>query len=132
MTTYNELAVLSGTIQNDAFYFTVNVNGTDVADMIMDTGAFELTFNAQVANELGLPNLGALQIGGVGGSASAYQSVCNLNIGGQIYSDVPCIVDPSFSSPGLFGLKFFVDNQLALALDTVNQQLLILSPVASY
>jgi predicted aspartyl protease len=130
MATYSELAVIPGTIQNDAFYFTLNVNGTAVPNMIMDTGAFELTFNANVANALGLPNLGAIQIGGVGGSASAYQSVCNLNIGGQTYSNVPCIVDPSFTDAGLFGLRFFVDNQLALLLDTVNQQLLILSPSA--
>ena len=132
MASYTELASVSGSIQNDAFYFTLNVNGTDVPGMIMDTGAFELTFNGNVANQLGLPNLGTIQIGGVGGSASAYQSVCNLNIGGQTYSNVPCIVDPSFSGAGLFGLRFFVDNQLALALDTVNQVLLILSPSASY
>ncbi|QSO46343.1 retropepsin-like aspartic protease [Alicyclobacillus mengziensis] len=128
MASYRELAVIPGSIQNDAFYFTLSVNGTDVPNMIMDTGAFELTFNASVANALGLPNLGAIQIGGVGGSASAYQSVCNLNIGGQTYSNVPCIVDPSFTDAGLFGLRFFVDNQLALLLDPVNQQLLILSP----
>lgn len=132
MASYTELASVSGSIQNDAFYFTLNVNGTDVPGMIMDTGAFELTFNENVANQLGLPNLGTIQIGGVGGSASAYQSVCNLNIGGQTYSNVPCIVDPSFSGAGLFGLRFFADNQLALALDTVNQVLLILSPSASY
>lgn len=128
MASYTELTCISGTILNDAFYFTLNVNGTDVPGMIMDTGAFELTFNSQVANALGLPNLGSIQIGGVGGAASAYQSVCDLNIDGQTYSNVPCIVDPSFSSAGLFGLRFFIDNQLALALDTVNQVLLILSP----
>lgn len=132
MASYNELASIPGIIQNDAFYFTVNVNGVDVPDMVMDTGAFELTFNGNVANALGLPNLGPIQIGGVGGTSSAYQSACNLNIGGQTYSNIPCIVDPSFSLAGLFGLRFFVDNQLALALDTVNQQLLILSPTASY
>lgn len=132
MASYNEIAAIPGTIQNDAFYFTLNVNGTDVPDMIMDTGAFELTFNQNVANALNLPNLGSIQIGGVGGQANAYQSVCTLNLGGQTYADVPCIVDPSFTDSGLFGLRFFVDNQLALALDTASQQLLILSPVASY
>ncbi|MFX4302764.1 retroviral-like aspartic protease family protein [Alicyclobacillus tolerans] len=132
MASYIEIAVLPGSIQNDAFYFTLNVNGIDVPHMIMDTGAFELTFNQQIANQLGLPNLGSLQIGGIGGNASAYQSECNLNIGGQSFSNVPCIVDPTFTDSGLFGLRFFVDNQLALALDTVNQLLLILSPAASY
>lgn len=127
-TTYNELAAIPGVIQNDAFYFTLNVNGENVAGMVMDTGAFELTFNGQIANQLGLPNLGTIQIGGVGGNASAYQSVCNLVIGGRQYTNVPCIVDPNFSEAGLFGLRFFVDNNLALALDTVNDKLLILSP----
>lgn len=126
MATYTELAAIPGSIQNDAFYFNLDVNGQTVSNMILDTGAFELTFSAQVAQSLGLPNLGAIQIGGVGGTASAYRSECNLVIGGQAFSNVPCIVDPSFSDPGLFGLRFFVDNQLSLALDTVNQQLLIL------
>ncbi|MDQ0201666.1 putative aspartyl protease [Neobacillus ginsengisoli] len=95
--------------------------------MILDTGAFELTFNGDVANALGLPNLGAIQIGGIGGTTQAYQSVCNLQIGDQMYSDVPCIVDPDFQDAGLFGLRFFVDNQLALQLDPNSQTLTILS-----
>lgn len=127
MASYNELASVPGTIQNDAFYFTLSVNGNEVQNLILDTGAFELTFNGDVANGLGLPNLGPIQIGGVGGSAQAYQSVCDLQIGTQSYTGVPCIVDPSFTDPGLFGLRFFVDNQLSLALDTVNQVLLVLS-----
>jgi gag-polyprotein putative aspartyl protease len=94
----------------------------------MDTGAFELTFNGPVARRLGLPNLGNIQIGGVGGNVSTYKSICQLNIGRRMYTNVPCIVDPGFSDAGLIGLRFFVDNDLALTLDTVNQQLLVLSP----
>lgn len=127
MATYSELAVIPGSIQNDAFYFTLNVNGTNVPNMILDTGAFELTFNERVAKELGLPHLGTIQIGGVGGRAAAYRSRCILQLGGRTYPNVPCIVDPSFQDAGLFGLRFFVDNQLSPLLDTVTQQLLILS-----
>lgn len=99
----NSIATIQGTIVDDAFYFSLTVNGNTVDNMILDTGAFELTFNGDVANALGLPNLGAIQIGGVGGTAEAYQSVCSLQIGGQTYSDVPCIVDPNFQDAGLTG-----------------------------
>lgn len=125
--TFTELAIIPGAIQNDAFLFTLTVNGAEVPNLILDTGAFELTFNGDVANALGLPNLGDIQIGGVGGTAAAYQSVCDITIGDQTFSNVPCIVDPNFTDAGLFGLRFFIDNQLSLALDTVAQQLFILS-----
>ncbi|EPZ47396.1 retropepsin-like aspartic protease [Alicyclobacillus acidoterrestris] len=126
MGAYSVLARIPGTVENDAFYFTLNVNGVDVPQMILDTGAFELTFNATVADSLGLKNLGPIQIGGVGGTVQAYQSVCTLNFGGRTYQDVPCIVDPDFSGSGLFGLRFFVDSQYALALDPISQQFFIL------
>ncbi|MCZ8516832.1 retropepsin-like aspartic protease [Paenibacillus filicis] len=121
------VATIQGSIVNDAFYFDLGVNGTVVPGMILDTGAFELTFNDQVANVLGLPNLGNIQIGGVGGTVQAYQSVCTLQIGNSIFADVPCIIDPGFTDAGLFGLRFFVDNQLSLQLDTTSQVLNILS-----
>ncbi|MCY0901721.1 MAG: retroviral-like aspartic protease family protein [Firmicutes bacterium] len=119
------VATIQGAVQQDAFYFTVNVNGTSVPDMILDTGAFELTFNATVAQSLGLPNLGSEQIGGVGGTAEAYQSECSLVLGTQAFANVPCIVDPSFTDNGLFGLRFFVDNQLQLTLNPGTATLLI-------
>ncbi|WEG11020.1 retropepsin-like aspartic protease [Pullulanibacillus sp. KACC 23026] len=108
---------IRGKVRDDAFYFTLNANGRRVNNMILDTGAFELTFNEQVASALRLPNLGAIQIGGVGGTVQAYQSVCTIQIGNETYSNVPCIVDPEFQEPGLFGLRFFVDNQLSLELN---------------
>ncbi|MDQ0191174.1 retroviral-like aspartic protease family protein [Alicyclobacillus cycloheptanicus] len=128
MATYANLAVIHGQVQNDAFYFTLTVNGTQVPGMVMDTGAFELTFNGEVARQLGLPNLGSIQIGGVGGTANAYQSECTLYLGGKTFHNVPCIVDPDFSDAGLFGLRFFVDNHLAMTLDPVHQELVILTP----
>lgn len=126
----NTIATIQGTIQNDAFYFPLDVNGQTVPNMVLDTGAFELTFNGTVAQQLGLPLLQPIQIGGVGGSATAYQSVCNISLGGQQYTNVPCIIDPNFSLNGLFGLRFFVDNQLTLTLDTTTQELTISSSVS--
>ena len=122
------IATIQGTIQNDAFYFPLDVNGQMVPNMVLDTGAFELTFNGTVAQQLGLPLLRQIQIGGVGGNATAYESVCHISLGGQQYNNVPCIVDPNFSLNGLFGLRFFVDNKLSLTLDTVSQQLTISDP----
>lgn len=123
----NAIAIIQGTVVNNAFYFSLSVNGGTADNMLLDTGAFELTFNGDVANALGLPNLGSIQIGVVVGTAQAYQSICNLQIGDQTYTDVPCIVDLNFQGAGLFGLRLFVDNQLALQLDPNSQTLTILS-----
>lgn len=121
------IATYHGVVQSDAFHFAPRINGTRVHGMIMDTGAFELTFNQKVASQLGLPNLGGVQIGGVGGSTQAYQSRCDIEINGHKYSDVPCIVDPSLSDVGLFGLRFFVDNNLKLELNPIAQTLTIVT-----
>ena len=123
------VATFRGAVRQDAFCFTVNVNGTPVKDMILDTGAFELTFNGTVAKSLGLPNLGPLQIGGVGGAAQAYRSRCNVQIGNRTFHNVPCIVDPSFTDTGLFGLRFFIDNHLKLELNPATRTLQIFPAV---
>lgn len=127
MASYNEFAAIPGTIRNDAFHFTLRVNGRVVPNMILDTGAFELTFSEAVAKKIGLPHLGSVQIQGVGGRAQAYRSVCNLTLGKKSFSRVPCIVDPGLGNAGLFGLRFFVDNGLSLLLDVPNAELLLLN-----
>lgn len=114
-------AFYRGRVQNDSFYFAPLVNGSRVHGMVMDTGAFELTFNQRVASQLGLPNLGPIQIGGVGGSALAYQSECEIEINGRRFPKTPCIVDASLTEAGLFGLRFFIDNQLKLELNPVTK-----------
>lgn len=120
------IATYRGLVKNDAFQFAPIINGTRIHGMILDTGAFELTFNQQIANRLGLPNLGRVQIGGVGGTAQAYQSRCTITINGHVYADSPCIVDPGLTDPGLFGLRFFIDNNLKLTVNP-SQQTLALS-----
>ncbi|WDL95796.1 retropepsin-like aspartic protease [Alicyclobacillus sp. ALC3] len=114
---YTRIAQIKGSVQYDSFQFPLIVNGVSVPDMVLDTGAFELTFNAKVAKQLNLPVLQPVQIGGVGGQATAYTSSCRLNLGGHIYRNVPCVVDPSLSENGLFGLRFFIDQSLALTLN---------------
>lgn len=121
----NSLAIFKGKVQNNAFYFTVTVNGSKIPNMMFDTGAFELTFNAKVAAKLGLPKLGVIKISGVAGSIRAYLSRCNLTIGKVVYRNVPCIIIPQFRSSGLFGLRFFVDQRLKLEFNPHAQTLLI-------
>lgn len=124
------IAIYQGRIQDDTFYFAPIINGSRVFNMILDTGAFELTFSKRVADRLGLPNLGSVQIGGIGGSVQAYLSQCNITIRGFVFENVPCIVDPSFQDgAGLFGLRFFVDNDLALKLNPVTQKLALYNAV---
>lgn len=120
------IAIYKGTIKNDAFYFAPIINGERVFGMILDTGAFELTFSKRVADRLNLPNLGSIEIGGIGGTASAYLSQCTITIRDRVYSNVPCVVDPELTDlAGLFGLRFFVDNQITLELNPVRQTLVL-------
>ncbi len=119
---------IQGTIAQDAFQFnlTLGYQGSTMSSpFILDTGAFELTLSEYTATALGLPNLGTLTIQGVTGSATAYQSEVDLQIGGQTYSHVACIVDPSLGNTQLFGLRFFIDEQLQLALNPAAQTLTI-------
>ncbi len=118
-------AVYKGKIQNNAFYFTVTVNGKQIHNMMLDTGAFELTFDGKVADKLGLPRLGVIKVSGIGGVTLAYLSRCILTVGRVVYRNVPCIIVPQFKSPGLFGLRFLIDQQLKLELNPIKQTLMI-------
>jgi hypothetical protein len=126
MPAYRELTVLQGTMDKQVFHFTMKVNGRDV-HFVLDTKAYELTFNADVAQALDLPNLGSVQsLEGL--SADAYRSECTVSIGHRTFSKAPCVVEPTSQSPARLGLNLFVDNHLALLLDTTSMELLFLSP----
>lgn len=119
---------IQGTIAQDAFHFSLPLShqgNTANSPFILDTGAFELTLSQQTASGLGLPNLGPLTISGVTGSATAYTSEVDVHIAGQTYPHVSCVVDPSLAGTQLFGLRFFIDRQLQLALNTVAQTLTV-------
>lgn len=119
------IARIRGDVTADAFYFPLQVNRFIVPDMILDTGAYELTFSGQVAQALRLTRLGTQQIMGVGGATSAYRSQCDLYFDTRMYRNVPCVVDPDFpgAGAGLFGLRFFVDARLTIELNTVTETL---------
>ncbi len=118
-------SIVKGQIKNRAFYFTLIINGKPISNIILDTGAFELTINEPIARSLRLPNLGPIRVSGIGGSISAYRSRCNLTVGKIIYRNVPCIVVPGLISSGLFGLRFFIDNQLKLEFNPRKQMVVI-------
>lgn len=84
-------------------------SGTQDILFQLDTGAYEPLITKEVAKELNLPNLGPDQVQGVGGLSSAYDSQITLSIGGHTFSNIPCIVDDSYSGPSLFGYSFFSD-----------------------
>lgn len=76
----------------------------------LDTGAFEPLFTKADADLLNLPNLGSIQVAGIGGQDTAYISKVSLVIGGVQFNDVPCIVDENYTGLSLFGYGFFIDN----------------------
>jgi hypothetical protein len=116
------LAVFHGTILNDGFYFNLTLGGPNTETTVqcqLDTGAFEMLLTAAVAEALHLPDLGAVDISGVTGSATAYSSEVTVVVGDHRYTGVHCVVDPSFTGAPLFGLRFFLDHQIALTLNPV-------------
>jgi len=116
------------------FAFTFNAhcaNPTDASrtgDLVftLDTGAFELLLPGTLGTQLGLPNLGPVEIAGVTGDAAAYYSQVTVTVTdrrtGQPVTlpDIRCVVDPS-SQDALFGLRFFVDRGYQLILDPQQQ-----------
>jgi hypothetical protein len=125
-TTPPPLAVVHGTILNDGFYFDLALAGPDTGTTVrcqLDTGAFEMLLTASIAEALHLPNLGAVDISGVTGSSAAYTSEVTVSLGDTQYTGVHCVVDPSFTGTPLFGLRFFIDRRIALALDPVTATL---------
>ena len=121
------LAAVHGAVIQDAFHFPVTLTGPAGAQeptLVLDTGAFELLLAGQVAEALGLPNLGALEVAGVGGDSAAYQSEVHVSIGGHPFGTAHCVVDPHFQlGAGLFGLRFFLTRRISLTLDPVQAQL---------
>nr|MDA8346942.1 hypothetical protein [Thermaerobacter sp.] len=83
------------------------------AYLVWDTGAFELLISGRDAQVLGLPNLGAITVGGVTGSSPAYRSrVTLIGVPGQEpvpvrLENVDCVVDPS-AQQSLFGSRYAI------------------------
>ena len=114
----------------DSFQFVYPITGpagTGNVAFVLDTGAFELLLTQPDADALGLPNLGSLQVAGVGGASSAYQSQVTLSVGIRTFVDVACVVDPNFNQ-NLFGARLLIDHGLAILVDPVSSTLTFLQP----
>ena len=125
---HNLAFTVHGHIVSDAFVFSlplVGPLGREAPFFILDTGAFEMLLPPDLASRLGLPNLGPLPIGGIGGSVKAYQSQVDILLSPRRFPAVACVVDPAYRGPALFGLRFFIDNHLALTLNPREQVLAI-------
>ncbi|KRW92288.1 hypothetical protein SD51_04425 [Alicyclobacillus tengchongensis] len=96
------------TFQNGVFFNASS--GKDNLTLQLDTGAYEPLFTAADAKLLHLPNLGSIAVSGIGGQDQAYMSEVSLDIGGQHFADIPCIVDPSYTGISLLGFGFFQAN----------------------
>lgn len=103
----------------DDFVFTLDCTGPKgVASVpfVLDTGAFEMLLTATEATAMGLPNLGAIQVAGVGGASTAYNSQVSFKLGDREFANVPCVVDTTFTQ-NLFGARLLIDNGLMLVVD---------------
>ena len=106
----------------DSFQFAYPLTGpkgTHDVQFIFDSGAFEMLLTEADATAMGLPNLGPLQVSGVGGASTAYQSVVSFVLGGRAYRNVPCVVDTTFMQ-NLFGARFWIENRIAALVDPVS------------
>jgi len=109
-------------VLNDAVYFLCD----GIGRLQLDTGDFKLCLAGDYAKAANLPNLGALTIQGVGGTAHAYNSKVTFKLGETTYTDVPCVVDEAMqmgTSNGLFGLDFLNANGISITLDPVAKTL---------
>ena len=101
-------------------------SGNDLITFQLDTGAFETLIGQSLASELHLPNLGSVEVGGIGGTDQAYLSKVTLKIGDRVFPDVPCIVDPSSTGIPLLGYEFFQQNGYDLLVSQSQSTLYIL------
>lgn len=126
--------IVQGTVANDAFTFVAQVglpddqNPADSVTFQLDTGAFEMLLTSAIADALKLPHDGPLDISGVTGDSPAYRSHVSIAVMGtngepQGWLSVPCVVDPSFTGTPLFGLRFFIDQQVQLTLNPVDARM---------
>ncbi|MDI9260837.1 retroviral-like aspartic protease family protein [Alicyclobacillus sendaiensis] len=101
-------------------------SGNEDITFQLDTGAYQTLLGANLAAQLHLPNLGSIEVGGIGGTDEAYMSKMTLSIGGHVFPDVPCIVDPSWTGTPLLGYGFFQQNGYDLLISQTQSALYIM------
>lgn len=102
---------VQGLVHDDSLLipaYVVGPRGRVRVVFTLDTGAFEPLLYSPAANAAGLPHGDPLEVGGVGGTSSAYRSTFALELGGVKIEDLPCVVDDSSPSP-LLGYRGFED-----------------------
>ncbi len=122
--------MVTGAVIDDAFHFFAELGGPGGkmnAPFILDTGAFEMLLMKSIADQLQLPNLGPIEVGGVTGSVEAYRSRVGVAAAGPdgvlvAYHDIPCVIDPT-ATGNLFGFRFFIVTNQAVAINPVSQQM---------
>lgn len=115
-------AEIQASQSGDAFYISLVIDGptkSQDVQFVFDSGAFELLLDVKTATTLGLPNLGSIQVSGVGGATTAYNSELSFSLGGTDFTKVPCVVDSTFDQP-LFGARFWIEHKLAPLIDPAN------------
>jgi predicted aspartyl protease len=112
----------------------LSINGIDRGEAIFDTGASGATFHRPLAEELGLPNTGPIQImGGAGGPAiDAYMTrVAGAAINGVVIPDFDAAVMPMVRADTVSILSPAIFNGQLVRLDFQNAQMQILPKTAS-
>lgn len=120
------VAVVRGHIRRDKFFFPCLVNQQRVANVVLDTGAFDFVLSDQIAKRLHLTRERAVVVRGVSGSARAWTSHCDLTVGKRKFASVPCVIMKDLPFEALFGLRFFVDHGYQLLLDPTTATLTLL------
>lgn len=111
---------------SDEFLFTLPAKGSKDAftpGFQLDTGcAFAVFLNKGTADQLGVPNLGALNVAGVTGSAAAYKTEVQLQIGSEWFT-LQGAVDETYAGWNLLGAAFLINNNLTLVVDVETKKL---------
>lgn len=119
------VSTLPITTYDSAVLLNAESGGNDIAFQL-DTGAFSPVVTKKIADQLKLPNLGSIQVEGIGGLDNAYLSQMTMTIGGVEFKDVPCVVDENYTGYPLLGYSFFTDNGYDILLSQKHQSLTIL------
>lgn len=120
------MAVVRGELRRDKFFFPCYVNERRIANVVLDTGAFDFVVSDKIARQFNLSREKSVVVRGVSGLTRAWTSHCNLTFGGRRFDNVPCVIVKGLPFEALFGLRFFIDHGYKLLLDPTTKTLSLL------
>jgi hypothetical protein len=109
---------------------TVTIGGhagsqpTDTA-MLLDTGSFSVVVSDKLAATVGLPQGQALQVSGVNGQSTAYETTLDITIGSHTWTDISGVIMPGYQGMPLIGINFWEQAGLAFFLNPAKLRLSI-------